>query len=86
MKQSVAFKQPNVARPSLLGLDKLAAAKKAEQAALNGDPAHPNKRFKADPEEDEATEGSSSGGVFKSMFNHFPIDSAWLITQSQVCL
>lgn len=57
---SIAFKTPQGARPSLLGLDKLAAEKRA-QAATAG---HPSKRVKLEVEEDE-NGASSSGGVFK---------------------
>ena len=57
---SIAFKNPQGARPSLLGLDKLAADKRA-QAAANG--AHPNKRVKL--EEQDENGASSSGGIFK---------------------
>lgn len=57
--QAVAYRQP-AARPSLLGLDKLAAEKKA-QAALNGGMEPPSKRFKGDDRDGQAL----AGGVFK---------------------
>lgn len=62
------FKTPVGARPSLLGLDKLAAEKRAQAAAAAAGKAEPpSKRAKTEPEEDE--EGNSrAGGVFKGEF------------------
>ncbi|EIW71616.1 hypothetical protein TREMEDRAFT_67867 [Tremella mesenterica DSM 1558] len=61
--ESVAYRQPQGARPSLLGLDKLAAEKRAvAAAAAKSEP--PSKRVKMEPMEDE-NGASSSGGVFK---------------------
>ncbi|KAI9639032.1 putative RNA helicase [Dioszegia hungarica] len=61
-KDSIAFKQPTAARPSLLGLDRLAAEKHAQAAAGSMGP--PSKRARLTAEEDE-NGASSSGGVFK---------------------
>ncbi|KAL7425016.1 Pre-mRNA-splicing factor ATP-dependent RNA helicase PRP16 [Cryptotrichosporon argae] len=54
------FKAPQAARPSLLGLDKLAAQKRAEAAGIKSEPA--SKRVKVEEDENGV---SSSGGVFK---------------------
>ncbi|KAK4688722.1 pre-mRNA-splicing factor ATP-dependent RNA helicase DHX38/PRP16, partial [Tremellales sp. Uapishka_1] len=57
------FKVPNAARPSVLGLDRLAAEKRAAAAAMvKSEP--PSKRVKMETDEDE-NGVSTSGGVFK---------------------
>lgn len=69
------FKTPAGARPSLLGLDKLAAEKRAQAAAAaagTGKSEPPSKRAKTEPEEDE--EGNSrAGGVFKGESDWLPL-------------
>lgn len=58
----MTFKAQAGARPSLLGLDKLAAEKRAAAAATGGVKAEPpSKRVKTEPEED-------AGGVFKGKY------------------
>lgn len=61
----MAFKVPQGVRPSLLGLDKLAAEKRAAMAAADIKLEPPSKKVKMEREEDE-NGASSSGGVFKS--------------------
>ncbi|WWC95470.1 hypothetical protein V866_002334 [Kwoniella sp. B9012] len=61
---AVAFRAPPTAKPSLLGLDRLAAEKRAAAAAAEGRSEPPSKRSKKDAE-DERDDGSSAGGVFK---------------------
>ncbi|KAK8849593.1 hypothetical protein IAR55_004928 [Kwoniella newhampshirensis] len=58
------FRAPAAARPSLLGLDRLAAEKRAAAAASAGKSEPPNKRTKREVDEDEDGP-SSAGGVFK---------------------
>ena len=59
-----SFRTPQGARPSLLGLDKLAAEKRANIAAVNGRAEPVSKRIKVELEEDENGK-SASGGIFK---------------------
>ena len=59
-----AFKAPQGARPSLLGLDKLAVEKRAQAAAVSGRSEPPSKRTKLEADEEE-NGGAVSGGVFK---------------------
>ncbi|WVQ96080.1 hypothetical protein IAU59_003181 [Kwoniella sp. CBS 9459] len=60
---SVAFRAPPTARPSLLGLDKLAAEKRAAAATASGkgEPSNKRPRTSGDDDQDE----SNAGGVFK---------------------
>lgn len=60
--QAPAFRAPATSKPSLLGLDKLAAEKRAQAAAAKMEP--PHKRVKREADEDE-NGLSTSGGVFK---------------------
>lgn len=57
------FKAPATPRSSLLGLDRLAAEKRAQAAGVKTEPP-PTKRIKIDIDEQEDA-SSSSGGVFK---------------------
>lgn len=67
-----AFKS-GVARPSLLGLDKLAAEKRAQAAASGSSSGPPSKRVKV--EDDDVDGVNTSGGVFKGGFNLHKVDS-----------
>ncbi|WVR08169.1 hypothetical protein IAU60_005215 [Kwoniella sp. DSM 27419] len=61
--ETVAFRAPQNARPSLLGLDKLAAEKRAAAAALSSKAESSSKRPRTAIADQE--DGSNAGGVFK---------------------
>jgi pre-mRNA-splicing factor ATP-dependent RNA helicase DHX38/PRP16 len=63
MGQAVTYRQQG-ARPSLLGLDKLAAEKRAQALAAGVKSEPPSKRVKREPGEDDG-DLSANGGVFK---------------------
>ncbi|ODO00817.1 pre-mRNA-splicing factor ATP-dependent RNA helicase PRP16 [Cryptococcus wingfieldii CBS 7118] len=60
----VTFKAPQAARPSLLGLDRLAAEKRAAAAGGSGKMEPPNKKARRLEENDDEKD-QASGGVFK---------------------
>jgi pre-mRNA-splicing factor ATP-dependent RNA helicase DHX38/PRP16 len=63
MGQAVTYRQQG-ARPSLLGLDKLAAEKRAQALAAGVKSEPPSKRVKREPGEDDG-DLAANGGVFK---------------------
>lgn len=79
IQQAPAFKTPAMSKPSLLGLDKLAAEKRAQAAAVKMEP--PSKRTKREADEDE-NGLSTSGGVFKGV-SRSSLSLTWLTVSSR---
>lgn len=69
----MTFRQ-QTARPSLYGLDKLAAEKRAQALASAGVKSEPpSKRVKREPGEED-TDLAANGGVFKGKLKLWPRD------------